>query len=67
MLIDQRSDESRTLEDTLSRAWRVASELPRRELTMVSTAEIAAYYTADVLDPDTDPSNVGTAEAGNHG
>jgi len=32
------------LEDTLDRAWRVASELPRRELTMISTADVATYY-----------------------
>lgn len=45
VLINQRSDESRGLEETLSRAWRVASELPRQELNMVSPAEVGAYYT----------------------
>jgi len=44
-LLDQRVDESRALEDTLTRAWRAASVLPRRELTMVSAADVAAYYT----------------------
>jgi len=44
VLVDQRVDEKRTLEETLERAWRVASELPRRELTMVSTADIDTYY-----------------------
>jgi len=44
VLIAQGADETRTLEDTLARAWRVASELPRRELTMVSEADVAAYY-----------------------
>ncbi len=44
LLVDQRVDETRSLEDTLGRAWRVASELPRRELTMVSSADVAAYY-----------------------
>lgn len=44
LLVDQRVDEKRSLDDTLDRAWRVASELPRRELTMVSTADVAAYY-----------------------
>lgn len=44
VLVDQRVDEARSLLDTLDRAWRVASELPRSELTMVSTADIAAYY-----------------------
>lgn len=44
VLVDQHVDETRSLLDTLDRAWRVASELPRSELTMVSTADIAAYY-----------------------
>ena len=45
VLVDQGVDEARTLEDTLDRAWRVASELPRRELTMVSSADVETYYT----------------------
>jgi len=44
LLVDQRVDEERFLDDTLDRAWRVASELPRRELTMVSAADVATYY-----------------------
>jgi len=44
VLIDQEAGESRSLEDTLSRAWRVASVLPRRELTMVPARDIAAFY-----------------------
>jgi V/A-type H+/Na+-transporting ATPase subunit B len=43
-LLDQATDESRTLDDTLARAWRVASVLPRRELTMVPAADVAVRY-----------------------
>jgi V/A-type H+-transporting ATPase subunit B len=43
-LMNQRRDESRSLEETLDRAWRVASELPRRELTMVSAAALERRY-----------------------
>lgn len=39
-LVDQRRDESRTLDDTLDRAWRVLSRLPRRELTMLPSAQL---------------------------
>ena len=42
--MNQRRDESRSLEETLDRAWRVASELPRRELTMVSAAALERRY-----------------------
>jgi V/A-type H+-transporting ATPase subunit B len=34
-LVDQRRRESRSLDDTLERAWRAALTLPRRELTML--------------------------------
>jgi V/A-type H+-transporting ATPase subunit B len=44
LLVAQQVDESRTLDDTLNRSWRVASVLPERELTMVSAADIAANY-----------------------
>ena len=47
VLLDQRMDESRTLEDTLDRAWQVASALPERELTMMPAADIAAHYLGD--------------------
>ncbi|HXP33508.1 MAG TPA: hypothetical protein VN820_05785, partial [Acidimicrobiales bacterium] len=43
-LLDQHADEARTLADTLTRAWRCASVLPRRELTMVSASDVATYY-----------------------
>jgi V/A-type H+-transporting ATPase subunit B len=54
VLVDQRSDESRSLDDTLSRMWQVASVLPRRELTMVSAADVAAHYSGDETDPGAD-------------
>jgi V/A-type H+-transporting ATPase subunit B len=43
-LVMQLTDESRGLEDTLDRAWRVLSILPERELTMMPAADIATYY-----------------------
>jgi V/A-type H+-transporting ATPase subunit B len=43
-LLSQRADELRSLDDTLARAWRVASELPRRELTMVPAADADRFY-----------------------
>ncbi|MEU8233247.1 V-type ATP synthase subunit B [Actinoplanes sp. NPDC048967] len=36
--VDQRANEIRSIEQTLDRAWRVLSLLPRRELTMVAPA-----------------------------
>jgi V/A-type H+-transporting ATPase subunit B len=36
--------ETRSLDETLDRAWRVASALPSRELTMVSGAALEAHY-----------------------
>lgn len=42
--VSQGRTESRTLEETLERAWRTASVLPPRELTMVSGASLDAYY-----------------------
>jgi V/A-type H+-transporting ATPase subunit B len=43
-LVAQGVDESRPLEDTLARMWRVLSELPRRELTLLPAADIDAHY-----------------------
>jgi V/A-type H+-transporting ATPase subunit B len=43
-LLDQRPDESRTLEETLDGAWEALSVLPRRELTMLPVALIEARY-----------------------
>jgi V/A-type H+-transporting ATPase subunit B len=42
--LSQGRDELRTLEETLGRAWRVASTLPRRELSMVKETLLDAYY-----------------------
>ena len=45
-LVNQRPDERRGLDETLDRAWRVLSVLPRRELTMLPTAALDAHYQA---------------------
>ncbi len=50
VLVAQGTDESRSLEDTLGRAWKVLSELPRQELTMLSGADVAAYYSGSDTD-----------------
>jgi V/A-type H+-transporting ATPase subunit B len=42
--LSQGRTEARTLDQTLDRAWRVASLMPRRELTMVSEAALQAHY-----------------------
>ncbi len=43
-LVTQARREARTLEDTLARAWRAASVLPARELTMVTEAALSERY-----------------------
>ncbi len=43
-LARQRRDESRSLDETFQRAWRVLSVLPRRELTMLSQQALDAHY-----------------------
>jgi V/A-type H+/Na+-transporting ATPase subunit B len=43
-LASQRPDESRSLDQTFRRAWRVLSVLPRRELTMLSQQALDAHY-----------------------
>ena len=45
-LFDQGADESRSLEDTLGRAWAALAELPARELTMLPTAFLARFIPA---------------------
>jgi len=45
-MISQGRAENRSLDDTLSRAWRALAVLPRRELTMLSAAALDAYYPA---------------------
>ncbi len=42
--LSQPLDESRSLDQTLDRAWNVASLLPRSELSMVSPANLDHYY-----------------------
>jgi V/A-type H+-transporting ATPase subunit B len=42
--VSQGQAETRTLQETLDRAWRVASLLPARELTMVSRRLLEAHY-----------------------
>jgi len=42
--LSQRRDEFRTLDETLDRAWRVASTLPKRELSMVKATFVDAHY-----------------------
>lgn len=42
-LFDQGTDELRSLEDTLGRAWAALGELPARELTMLPTAFLDRY------------------------
>ena len=45
--VTQEAHESRTLTDTLERAWQVASTLPASELTMVSADHIARYLSGE--------------------
>jgi V/A-type H+-transporting ATPase subunit B len=45
--VDQDDAESRPLDETLDRAWRVASTLPARELSMVSEHALAAHYAGE--------------------
>jgi len=41
--LSQNSNESRTLEQTLDRAWQALATLPRRELTMLSAAQVTEH------------------------
>jgi V/A-type H+/Na+-transporting ATPase subunit B len=50
-LVHQGVHESRTLDDTLTRAWAVASVLPRRELTMLSADALDRYYQPEPTEP----------------
>jgi len=40
----QRPDEARDLDDTLDRAWRTVSALPRRELAMLAADQLDLHY-----------------------
>jgi len=42
--LDQGPTENRSLQESLSRAWRVLATLPRRQLTMLSAEFVEAYY-----------------------
>ncbi len=46
VLLDQGHAENRSLDRTLDLAWEVLAELPRRELTMLSDALVAAHGAA---------------------
>ena len=50
-LVDQRRDESRGLDDTLDLAWCALSILPRRELTMLSAAQLDEHYVPGSASP----------------
>lgn len=50
-LVDQRPDESRALDDTLERLWRILLRLPRGELTMLPTEQLDARLRADGTTP----------------
>ena len=54
--LSQPLEESRTLDDTLDRAWNVASLLPRAELSMVSPDTLQAHYRPDRRDGASDPA-----------
>jgi V/A-type H+-transporting ATPase subunit B len=57
VLVSQGTGESRSLEDTLDRAWQVVSELPRSELTMLSAADVTAHYRGDETKADDRPAD----------
>jgi V/A-type H+-transporting ATPase subunit B len=61
VFLSQGVGESRPLGDTLERAWKVLSSLPRRELTMVSRRALDAYYTGPEIGP---PPPAGAAPHG---
>lgn len=44
VLVNQRRDEVRTLDETLDRAWQAIGVLPRRELTMLSAEQLDRHY-----------------------
>jgi V/A-type H+-transporting ATPase subunit B len=51
-LVTQRADQSLSLDDAFTRAWRVLSVLPRRELTMIPAETLdASYRPTDRQDP----------------
>ncbi|MGZ4184380.1 MAG: V-type ATP synthase subunit B [Solirubrobacteraceae bacterium] len=54
--LSQPLDDSRSLADTLDRAWSVASILPRAELSMVSPDTLQAHYLTDRRNGTSDPA-----------
>ncbi len=51
-LVTQRADQSLSLDEAFTRAWRVLSVLPRRELTMIPAGTLdASYRPTDRQDP----------------
>jgi V/A-type H+-transporting ATPase subunit B len=48
VVMNQRRDELRTLDDTLDRAWRTLALLPRQELTMIAAETLATRLPATV-------------------
>ncbi len=60
-LVNQSRDESRSIDDTLTRAWRVASVLPERELTMMPQAMTALYYSGTLRESDPDDGHASDA------
>ena len=42
--MNQERTENRSLEESLSRAWRVLARLPRSQLTMLPARFLDAYY-----------------------
>jgi V/A-type H+-transporting ATPase subunit B len=51
-VLHQRSDEARTIDETLDGVWRALGLLPRRELTMLPEATLDQRY---VVHPDGHP------------
>jgi V/A-type H+-transporting ATPase subunit B len=65
--LGQRRDESRTLDESLNRAWQALATLPRRELTMVSSEQVAQHLGPESPDrpaqpPDTQPDKTEGAD-----
>ena len=54
--LSQPLEESRSLEDTLDRAWNVASVLPRTELSMISPRTVQERYRPSNRDGPADPA-----------
>jgi V/A-type H+/Na+-transporting ATPase subunit B len=54
--LSQPLEESRSLDDTLDRAWAVASVLPRTELSMISPQTVQAHYRPTQPDGAADPA-----------